>query len=64
MAVWRHCEWLVSREPRAGEQKATAEGNQEVVWSHKRRKTPLLGRARRRQPDYNRNIHLCALVDS
>ena len=46
LTVWKQLEGLGSGAPRAGEWSATAEGNWEEVWAHRRSKVPLLGRAR------------------
>ena len=50
---------LGSSAPQAGEQSTTAEGTQEEVWTHRRSKAPLLGRARGGRTECNRNIFLC-----
>ena len=47
-----------------GEQSTTAMGTQEEIWACRRRKAPLLGKARGRGADHHRSIFLYACAAS
>ena len=59
LAVWSQPKELGSSAPKAGEQSATAKGNQEEVWAHRRSRVPLLGRAERGVEHRYRNTFPC-----
>ena len=60
LALWRQPEGLGRSMPQAGEQNTTAGGTQEEVWTHRRSKVLLLGRARGEGTDRHRNLFPCA----